>query len=316
MKTVLYIGSPEGFEAAEAVLGDMAHTRHPEARQDAFIRAFPEADALLDASMKVNITDEMVRAAPRLKIISCATTGSDHIDRAALDERNIPVRTLKEDPDLLQNLTPAAELSWALLMACARRLPPAIKHVTGGGWNREAFPGIMLNGRRLGLIGCGRIGGWMARYGRAFGMEVVGHDPHLKNWPESIRQVPLTQLMETSDFVSVHVHLTPETEGLVSKKLLERIKPGAVLINTSRGAVVDESALLDGLKSGRIYGVGLDVMTGEPDTRHHALVRYARDHDNVLITPHCGGYSPDAVRLVCRRAAEKIRNVLLDGDRR
>ncbi len=316
MKTVVYSGSPEGFEAAEAVLGDMAHTRHAEAHQDAFTMAFPKADALLDASMKVRITDDMVKAAPRLKIISCATTGSDHIDRAALDERGIPVHTLKEDPDLLQNLTPAAELSWALLMACARRLPPAIRHVTGGGWNREGFPGIMLNGRRLGLIGCGRIGGWMARYGRAFGMEVVGHDPHLKNWPETIRQVPLTQLMETSDFVSVHVHLTPETEGLVSGKLLARIKPGAVLINTSRGAIVDESALLDGLKSGRIYGVGLDVLTGEPDTRHHALVRYARDHDNVLITPHCGGFSPDAVRMVCKRAAEKIRKVLLDGDRR
>jgi phosphoglycerate dehydrogenase-like enzyme len=100
--------------------------------------------------------------------------------------------------------------------------------------------------------------------------------------------------------------LSDETRGLVSAELLATIKPGAILINTSRGAIVDEAALLEALQSGRLGAAGLDVLEGEPEVAGHALIAYAREHDNLLITPHCGGFSPDAVRLVCRRAAEKI----------
>lgn len=309
-KIVLYLGGEVGWEAAAGALMGVAEVRRVAVEPAAVAAGLREADALLDASMKVKITDEMICAANRLRIISCATTGSDHIQRAALAERDIPVCTLKEDPGLLRNLTPAAELSWALLLACARRLPAAVEHVRGGEWNRELFPGIMLNGKRLGLIGCGRIGGWMARYGRAFGMEVVGYDPHLERWPEDIERVSLENLVGSSDFISIHVHLSNETEGLLSRELLAAIKPGAILINTSRGAIVDESALHDGLRSGRIGGAGLDVLNGEPDTTEHPLVLYAREHDNLLITPHCGGFSPDAVRQVCAHAAGKIRTVL------
>lgn len=308
MKKVVYLGPGEGFEAANEILHDVADVNHIVAQEDILGHALSEADALLDASMKVKITDAMIQAAPHLRIISCATTGSDHIDRSIADDRTIPIRTLKEDPELIYHLTPAAELSWALLLACARRLPAAFGHVNKGGWNREDFPGIMLNGRCLGLIGCGRIGSWMARYARAFNMEVIGFDPYLMEWPDHIRKVSLEALMDSSDFISIHVHLTPETKGLVSRSLLERVKRGCIVINTSRGPIIDELALLDGLKSGQIYGAGLDVLTGEPDINNHPLVQYAKNHDNLLITPHCGGYSPDAVRVVCRHAAMKIRS--------
>ena len=182
----------------------------------------------------------------------------------------------------------------------------ALAHVHAGKWVREEFPGTMLNGRRLGLIGLGRIGGWMSRYARAFGMDVVGHDPHQQVLPTDVRRVPLLELFRTSDFISVHVHLNAETTGLVSKALLNEVKLGAVLINTSRGAIVDEAAMLAALESGRLAGVGLDVLEGEPKIDDHPLVRYSRTHPNVLITPHIGGFSPDAVRIVCRRAADKI----------
>ena len=123
-----------------------------------------QADGLIDASMSVKITGEMLRRAPNLRIISCATTGSDHIAKDEAASRGIEIRTLREDPELLRDLTPAAELSWALVMACARRLVPAVAHVRQGKWQREQFPGMMLRGRTLGLVGCGRIGQWMARY--------------------------------------------------------------------------------------------------------------------------------------------------------
>ncbi len=310
MALVIYLGSEEGFDAACAVLSPIAQMRHVQAQTEAVAKALMDADALLDASMKIRITDAMVEAASRLKIVSCATTGSDHIERQALTRRNVPVRTLKEDPELLQGITPAAELSWALMMACARNLKGAFRHTESGHWVREEFPGMMLKGKVLGLIGCGRIGGWMSRYGQAFGMAVLAHDPHQQSLPPGVERRSLESLVEESDFVSIHVHLSDETRGMVSRALLERFKRGAVFVNTSRGALADETALRDALVAGRIAAAGVDVLEGEPDVSTHPLIEYARTHDNLIVTPHCGGFSPDAVRIVCRRAAEKIERVL------
>jgi phosphoglycerate dehydrogenase-like enzyme len=311
----VYLGAPEGEAAAREILAGTSDVVHPGADPEKVAAALRGADALLDASMKVPITNAMISAAPGLKIISCATTGSDHIAREELGSRDIPIRTLREDGELLRNITPAAELSFALLMALARKLPAAVQHVKEGGWTREEFPGVMLRGKTLGLVGCGRIGGWMARYARAFDMEVIGHDPFLAAFPDTIGKVTLPELFARSDFVSIHVHLSPETIGLVSKALIDSMKPGAFLINTSRGAIADEKALLAALEAGRLGGAGLDVLEGEPDVQNHPLRKYAEQHDNLLITPHCGGFSPDAVRVVCARAAEKIRD-RLTGEKR
>jgi D-3-phosphoglycerate dehydrogenase len=211
-----------------------------------------------------------------------------------------------EDKELLLNLTPAAELSWALLLACARMLPAAINHVKSGGWSREIFPGVMLKGKRIGIIGCGRIGMWMSRYARAFGMDIVGYDPLLNDFPPQIRPVSLEELVRTSDFITIHVPLNKDTKELLSEDLFAILKSESILINTSRGAVVDEKALLKALESGRLLAAGLDVLTDEPDIEKSPLFQYAQTHDNLVITPHCGGFSHDAVRIVCRRAAEKI----------
>jgi D-3-phosphoglycerate dehydrogenase len=306
MKKILYLGAEVGAAAAEEVVSDSAHLiRVPSNPKDVESR-MRDADALLDASMKVVISDAMVASAAKLQIISCATTGSDHIERAELDRRGIPVRTLMEDKQLLLNLTPAAELSWALLMACARMLPAAIDHVKDGGWDREQFPGIMLNGKRIGIVGCGRIGTWMSRYARAFGMDIVGYDPFVSEFPQQITPVSLEELARTSDFITIHVPLTEDTNGLFSQSCFEQVKTGAIFINTSRGAVIDENALLNALESKRLKAAGLDVLNDEPEVEKSPLAQYAKTHHNLVLTPHCGGFSHDAVKIVCRRAAEKI----------
>ena len=306
MIKILYLGAEVGAAAAEEAAAGRAKIVRVTATASDVDAEIKTCDALLDASMKVPITDAMVASAANLKIISCATTGSDHIERAELKRRDIPVRTLQEDKALLLNLTPAAELSWALLMACARMLPKAVDHVKAGGWDRELFPGIMLNGKQIGIIGCGRIGTWMSRYAHAFGMDVVGYDPFVDTFPDRIKPVSLEELARTSDFITLHVPLTDDTKELFSEKLFAVVKPGAVLINTSRGAVIDEKALLIALESERIKAAGLDVLTDEPDIGKSALLHYAQRHDNLILTPHCGGFSHDAVKIVCRRAAEKI----------
>ena len=310
---IVYVGPECGWQSVGAVVGAKATLSRAEPTQQALARALLEADALVDAAIRIPVTEAMVAASPRLMVVSCASTGADHIARGELTRRGGIVRTLREAPEVIRDLTPAAELSFALLLACARKLIGAVAHVKAGNWEREQFPGLMLNGKQLGLLGCGRIGSWMARYGQAFGMQVVGHDPYVLDLPLGVRRIPVVELVATSDAVSVHVPLTAATTGLLSAELIGQLKPGAILINTSRGAIIDEAALLSALSSGRIGAAGLDVLDGEPTIAHHPLLTYARGHDNLLITPHCGGFSFDALARVCAHAA-RVALQLLGAD--
>ena len=301
---VAYIGAESGLEAVRGVVGQRGEVTLVLAESEAVASAIQCSEVLIDASMRVPISRNMLQAAA-LKVIACPTTGTDHIDRIAANEFGITVWSLKDDPQFLVNITPAAELSWALLMACARGIVPATSHVRRGSWVREEFPGLMLKGKVLGLIGLGRLGQWMARYGAAFGMSVIAFDPFAESWPDGVaRAGRIGDVAASADFISVHVHLTEATRGLLDEAFFRQVKKGVVLINTARGDLVDEGALLRCLESGQVAAAGLDVLSGEPDIADHPLVRFAQQHDNLLITPHCGGFSPDAVRVVCGRAME------------
>ncbi len=314
MNKVLFIGPKFGFEAAKTVLDGIVELKHVESDKEAVLSEIVNSLGIIDASMKVPFNESMISVSSKIKIISCATTGSDHIDQSVIDKYGITVKTLKEDIDLIQGLTPAAELSWALLMSCARNLKGAIAHVETVKWDRELFPGVMLKGKTIGIIGCGRIGGWMSKYATAFGMHVIGFDPYLKQFPEKVEEVTLDYLVEKSDFISVHVHLTDKTENLLSFDLLSKVKKGVIIINSSRSKIVNEGALLKGLESGIIGACGLDVLDGEPNIKDNKLLKYAQNNANLIITPHCGGFSPDAVKLVCERAAEKIKNFIRENN--
>jgi len=307
---LLYLGPPETLECVRAHLPEAYEVELAldETSVDACV---PACDVILDAYMRVRFTADRLGRAERLKLVVTATTGADHIDQAALSERRIPLLTLRGQTELLRNLTPAAEHSWLLLMACARRLRGALDAVVAGQWDRNQHPGLMLRGKTLGIIGCGRIGQWMARYAAAFGMNCLGYDPHLDAMPEGIESSELHALLRRSDFVSVHVPLNDETRRLLGPTEMRMLKHGAIVVNTSRGEIIDEDELLSALREGRIAAAGLDVLTGEPDIQSHPLVRYAQSHDNLLITPHIGGFSPDALNQVlafsCRRIVEFFR---------
>lgn len=306
MPTVVYIGSAEGVEAVAEALDRRMKVVHAPSDKDNLATVLAEADALIDAALTVRIDEQTLRFANKLQIVSCAATGTNHIDRAALARKGIALRTLREDTDVLDNLTSTAEHAWALLLASARGLLPAASDAANGHWRRELFPGVMLRSKQLGVIGCGRIGKWVAQYGMAFSMKVVGHDPYVQPWPAFIKRVSLEDLIETSDFITIHVSLSSETRPLVGAKLIARMKEGCVLVNTSRGEVIDERALLQALRRGRIRAAGLDVLAREPDIRMDPLVEYARSHPHLVITPHIAGFSPEAVRIACTRAALKV----------
>ena len=312
-KKIIYLGPTEMFNTVVKYFEKFDDVSVIQSDTVSIETDLVDAFGVLDASMKVKFDEVLLSKALNLKIISCATTGSDHVSNSILKENNIELRTLREDMDLLRSLTPAAELSWALLLACARNLKGAFEHVRQGNWARESFPGIMLNGKTLGIIGCGRIGKWMSKYALAFGMKVVGYDPHLDEFPDQIKKVGIEELFSNADFISIHVHLSTETEGLVSKSLLDNCKPNVIIINTSRGKIVDEDALLESLMNNKIGAVGLDVLDGEPNIETSKLYLYSLNHDNLIITPHCGGYSLEAVEKVCIRAAEKILEKIKSG---
>lgn len=301
---LLYLGPPETLEDVRANLPNM---RVNLALDDTTVDQYlPDSDAILDAYMRVRFPAERLTRANRLRVFVTATTGADHIDGAALAQREIPLLTLRGQREVLRNITPAAEHSWLLLMACARRLRPALASVLEGTWDRNQFPGMMLRGTTLGVIGCGRIGQWMARYANAFGLSCLGYDPYADPWPEAIAQRTLPELLANSDFVSIHVTFTDQTRGLMGAREFNQLKPGAILVNTSRGEVIDEAALLDALQKGIVGAAGLDVLTGEPDTANHPLVVYAREHDNLIITPHIGGFSPQALKYVLAFSCQRI----------
>lgn len=305
MTQLLYLGPPDlaDFVRQRLGAGFTVHVATDEAAADAVL---PTCDAILDAYMKVPFPQTRLEQAERLRVVVTATTGADHIDDEALAARGIPLLTLRGQTEVLRDVTAAAEHSWLLLMAVARQLIPAARAVRAGDWDRNQFPGLMLRGRTIGIVGCGRIGQWMGRYAEAFGMRRLGFDPHLDPWPGHIERVPLETLLTEADAVSVHVPLGDATRGLLDRDAFATMKAGVIVVNTSRGEVIDEAALLVGLTSGHVAGAGLDVLQGEPDVAGHPLRRYAETHDNLIVTPHIGGFSPDAVKHVLRFCCKRL----------
>ena len=280
-------------------------------KREILLREIADCDGYL-ASLHVRAGAEVIAAAKKLRAIATPSTGLDHIDLDAAAARGIAVLCLKDDREFLDRITCTAELAWALLLACVRKLPAAFQAAREGRWARDEFRGHQLSGMTFGVLGYGRLGTIVAQYAKAFRMRVLACD--IKDLgAEGVEQVDRETLFRESDVVSIHVHLTPETKGLVGRRELALMKPGAILINTSRGAIVDEAALLEALESGKLGGAGVDVIHGEwsKKLKEHPLIRYARTHENLVITPHIGGVTFEAQATTIRYTAEKLRDFLM-----
>jgi D-3-phosphoglycerate dehydrogenase / 2-oxoglutarate reductase len=256
------------------------------------------------------VDSSLMQRLPTLRIIATPSTGTDHIDLEEARRRNIQVVSLRYDRAFLDSLQSTAELTWLLLLACVRRFRTANEHAMDGHWSPMSVRGNELIGKTVGIVGLGRLGTMVARIAIAFQMRVLGCDIRTVD-VDGVQQVDLKELLRESDVVSVHVHLDDSTRGLIGREEFELMKRGAVLVNTSRGAVLDESALLDALKSGHLAGAGLDVLTGErtADFPSHPLIQYARDHDHLILTPHVGGCTLEAQDKAFVHTAYKIRDV-------
>jgi glyoxylate reductase len=263
-----------------------------------------DVDGILWASGKMDRS--IMDAAPKLKVICCYGAGSDHIDVAHATSRGIVVANL---PDHVTEST--AELTWALLLAAARRITEADRFVRQQEkfeWSLQLMVGTHLCGKQLGIIGMGRIGQAVARRAQAFAMSVAYYSRTPKPDVEqslAARQMDLETLLATSDVISVHVPLAPETRHLISEKELELMKPGAILINAARGPIVDQTALIKALSQNRIKAAGLDVYEQEP-----FVPQALREMDQVVLAPHIGSATNESRSDMTRAALENILLVL------
>lgn len=243
------------------------------------------------------VTAAVLAGCPALRVVVRAGTGLDNVDVAAAQERGV---TVANTP--VANAVAVAELAFGLMLALERHLVPASNDLRRGHWEKTKYMGRELAGRTLGLFGFGRIGREVALRARAFAMEVIACDPVLPQWPagyEWVQPVTLDELMSGSDVLSLHVPLTPETRGRLGARELALMRPDAILVNCSRGGVVDEAALLAALAGGALRGAALDVFATEPPGEHPLL-----SLPNVLATPHLGASTMEAQRRAGLEAAD------------
>jgi D-3-phosphoglycerate dehydrogenase len=262
-------------------------------------------DAMLVRSGS-QITAEILDAAKNLKVIGRGGVGVDNVDLQAATRRGIMVMNSPQG-----NMVSTAELAFAMMLALARNIAPADASMKSGKWDRKSFAGVELQGKRLGVVGFGRIGREVAARGRAFGMEVVAYDPFVA--PAVAESVHVTllsleELIQTSDFVSLHSVLTPETKHLIGKSLLAKAKKGIRIVNAARGELIDDEALLEALESGTVAGAGLDVYAQEPPVDW----RLAK-HPRVVSTPHVGASTKEAQERVGTDICIQVRDYLKGG---
>jgi glyoxylate reductase len=240
----------------------------------------------------------LLDALPTVRLVASYGVGVNHLDLDACRARRVLVTNT---PGVLTDAT--ADHAMALLLAAARRVAEGDRVVRGGGW-RAVDPAFMLGtevtGKTLGIVGFGRIGQAVARRAAGFGMRLLYASPRAMDFPGA-RQVPVDALLAESEFVSLHCPLTPQTENLISRERIARMKRGAIVVNTARGAVVDDQALAEALRSGQLAAAGLDVFRDEP----HVPAAYL-GLDNVVLTPHLGSGSRETRAAMARLVLEDV----------
>lgn len=297
---------PEGIAVLREASGLLVEDRSEDDRET-LSSALEGASGLIVRS-RTTVDAEMIDGTDTLEVIGRAGVGVDNIDMEAATRRGIAVLNAPA-----ANTYSTAELAFALLLASARHVARADAGVRAGEWKRKALQGTQLFGKTIGVVGAGRIGAEIVRRARAFGMRVLAFDPFVPAERANelgLALVPLDQLLEGSDVVTLHVPLTGENRGLIGAKEIARMPDGAILINAARGGLVDEAALAEALVSGKLAGAGLDVYEREPLPEDSPL----RTAPNLVFTPHIGASTDEAQAEVSRQIAVAVRDALLSAD--
>lgn len=262
--------------------------------EERLIERIAQHELVLNIRSSSRFTERVFAASPRLRLVSVWGTGTDHVDLPAAAAHSVAITNT---PGV--SAVSIAEHTLALLLAVARRIPQVDAATRRGEWLRGQF--IELRGKTCGIIGLGAVGREFARLAAGIGMRVIAWTLHPRPL-DGVELVDLDHLYRSSDVVSLHLRLSDRTTGFLGARELALMKKEAILINTARGAIIDEAALIEALADRRIFGAGLDVFTTEPLPNGHPLTRL----DNIVLTPHCAGITPEAMEAGLRMAVENI----------
>lgn len=268
--------------------------------------AISDCEALVVRS-KTRVTGDLLDRASRLRVVARAGTGVDNIDVAAATRRGVVVMNAAAG-----NTVTTAEHTLAMLLALARQIPQADSCLKSGRWEKNRFVGVELMGKTLGVIGVGRIGLAVAERARAFGMEVIGYDPYFTSEAAgelTVEMTSLDDLLSRSDFITLHTPLTEETRGVLGRAAFEKMKPGARVVNCARGGLVDEAALVEAIREGRVAGAALDVFEHEPLPPDSPILGV----DRIIVTPHLGASTHEAQLNVATMIARQVIDFLKRG---
>jgi len=295
--------APEGLKILESMPGVEVVNR-PGMPPGELLEAIADADALVIRS-GTKVTEEVIDAARKLRVIGRAGIGVDNVDVGAATKRGVVVMNTPGG-----NTITTAEHAIALMVSLARHIPQATASMKAGRWEKKSLTGMELYNCYLGVIGLGNIGRIVADRGRGLGMKVLAHDPFLSDTAAAMLDFELVsfdELIERSDVITVHVPKNKDTLGLLGAEEFKRVKRGVLVINAARGGIIDEEALLEALQSGQVGGAALDVFVEEPPPAGHPLV----SHDRVICTPHLGAATDQAQVNVAIAVAEQVRDYLI-----
>ncbi len=274
--------------------------------------AIRDYDAII-VSVWHRITRDIIDAGKNLKVIGTASVGTDHIDVEYAESKGIKVVSAAG-----ASTYSVAEFTFGLLLMMVKRIPENMNRVRGGEWGSLLTPGVELFGKTLGIIGLGRIGSYVASIASAFRMRVLAYDPFVDRERfievNAVKVDSLDELLKQSDFITIHTSLTKESRGLIGKREVGLMKDGVYIVNTARGEVVDENAILEGLRSGKIAGYAADVLTGEPPTEETSpLLRAFKRGEvpNLFITSHIAGVTRESVKRYTLYVAKGVRDALM-----
>lgn len=302
----ILVSDPLSEHGIQALLEaeDVHVDKNTELSPEELIDAIPNYDALLVRS-QTQVTAEVLEAAQKLKVVGRAGVGVDNID---LDEATNNGVVVVNAPD--GNTISAAEHTMAMMMATARRIPQAYSSLSAGQWDRKAFRGVELNDKTLGVIGFGRIGTEVAKRAQAFHMQIVAYDPFLSQERAQklgIEKATVDEVCSRADFLTVHTPMTKETRHLIGHEQFQNMKDGVRVVNCARGGIIDEEALYEAIRGGKVAGAALDVFEAEPPTDSPLL-----NLPEVVVTPHLGASTEEAQENVAVSVSEEILQVLRD----
>lgn len=295
----IHINDPLDKQATErlkSVPGVELTSEHLE--KEDLLKIMPEIEVLIVRSA-TKVTADIIEAGTKLKIIGRAGTGLDNIDVKAAETKGIKVINTPG-----ANSISVAELTIGLMIACSRHIARGTIDLKNGKWTKKELEGHELFGRTVGIIGFGNIGREVAKRLLAFDMKILAYDPFVKETDMNVKMVDLDTLYKESDYITIHVPLTPETKNLINKETISKMKDGVIIINAARGGIIDEEALYEALVSGKVYAAGLDVFEVEPPTDE--LRQKLLALPNIVATPHIGASTFEAQERVGMLLVERL----------